>query len=226
MNPWPIVGAIIVAGGLIALAVFYSQPAPPLSNTSNIAPDNNSGANALAASVDDDTLLGDPNAPITFIEFGDYQCPFCTRFFNEVESTLRDKYVKTGKMKFVYRDFPFLGDESRWAALASECADEQGKFWEYHDLLFVRHRGENQGTFTKDNLKRWAGELGLNQGQFDACLDSEKYAEEIKKDLEDARAAGVEGTPTAFINGEIVRGALPLSDFERIVEAKLAALNQ
>lgn len=220
-NPWPIVGAILVAGAVIALAVFYSRPGSPAPSGGSLA-GSAANPNVFNVSADDDTVLGDPNAPVTVIEFGDYQCPFCERFFRDVEPALREKYVKTGKVKFVYRDFAFLGDESRWAASASECADEQGKFWAYHDLLFERQRGENQGTFVKENLKRFASELGLERSQFDGCLDSEKYAQEIDKDLDDAKATGVSGTPTTFINGQLVRGALPLSEFERIIEAELA----
>jgi cyclophilin family peptidyl-prolyl cis-trans isomerase len=123
-------------------------------------------------------------------------------------SQLEEKYVKTGQMKFVYRHMAFLGDESQWAAEASECAGDQGKFWEYHDKLFASQQGENQGAFSKDNLKKFAADLKLDTTKFNQCLDSGQFTEKVKKATQDAQQLGVQGTPTVFINGINIPGQL------------------
>jgi cyclophilin family peptidyl-prolyl cis-trans isomerase len=123
-----------------------------------------------------------------------------------VERQLEDKYVKTGKMKIVYRYMAFLGEESQWAAEAAECASEQGKFWDYHDTLFDNQKGENQGAFSKDNLKKFAADLKLDTTQFNECLDSGKYTDKIKKSNDDAAQLGVSSTPTVLVNGIYIPG--------------------
>jgi protein-disulfide isomerase len=112
-----------------------------------------------------DVILGDPNAPVTFIEYGDYQCPFCARFFTDVEPLIRDQYVKTGKVKIIFRSYPFLGAESTAAAEAAECAKDQGKFWEYHDALYTAESQdghENNGSMTRDLFLTLAQNLKLD----------------------------------------------------------------
>jgi len=152
------------------------------------------------------------------VEFGDFQCPFCARFFKDTLPQIKEKYIKTGKVKLVYRDFPItsIHDEAQKAAEAGECANEQGKFWPYHDILY-----ERQASLGVANFKTWAKELGLNQTQFNECLDSGKYYEEIAKDLSDGQALGVTGTPATFINGKLVQGAVPYAQFEAIIEEEL-----
>jgi len=118
-----------------------------------------------------------------------------------VERQLEDKYVKTGKIKFVYRVMSFLGEESQWAAEAAECAGEQSKFWEYHDAIFANQKGENQGAFSKDNLKQFAADLKLDTAKFNQCLDSGKYTDKVKKSNDDASKLGVSSTPTILLNG-------------------------
>jgi len=123
-----------------------------------------------------------------------------------VERQLEDKYVKTGKIKFVYRAMSFLGQESQWAAEAAECAGEQAKFWEYHDTLFANQKGENQGAFNKDNLKQFAADLKLDTAKFNQCLDSGQYTDKIKKSNDDASQLGVSSTPTVLVNGIYIPG--------------------
>ena len=218
-NKYLIPGAIVFAGAVIAVAVLYSVNGSP---PKNIDADNTAAIAALPMVTSDDFVLGDANAPVTVIEYGDFQCPFCGKFFKDTESVLRENYIKTGKIKFIYRDFAFLGQESLWAANAARCAGEQGKFWEYHDYLYNNQRGENQGAFSKDNLKGFASVLGLDNGKFSVCLDSEKYLEEIKKVTKDGASAGVQGTPAVFINGKINVGALPTATFTQIIEDELS----
>lgn len=168
--------------------------------------------------ADDDPVKGDKNAPVTIIEFSDFQCPYCGRFYSQTLSQIEEKYIKTGKAKFVYRDFPLSFHQfAQKAAEAAECADEQGRFWEYHDKIF-----QNQQSLSIENLRKWALDLSLDGGKFGSCLDSGRYEEEIKKDFQDGSAAGVTGTPAFFINGILVEGAHPFESFKAVIEAELA----
>ena len=124
-----------------------------------------------------------------------------------------------------YFHFPFLGEESIWAAEASECAAEQDKFWEYHDKLFDSQAGENQGAFSKDNLKKFADDLGLDTDAFNECLDSGKYTEAVNAQANTARQIGVRSTPTFAVNGVPLVGALPFDSFKQVIDEQLAQLN-
>jgi protein-disulfide isomerase len=168
----------------------------------------------VEVSVDDDPFKGEENAPVTIIEFSDYQCPFCKK----VEPTINQIIETYGdKIRFVYRDFPLgFHKYAQKAAEAAECADEQGKFWEYHDKLF-----ENQQAINIENMKQWAKDLNLDSSKFDECLDSGKYASEVQKDFEDGQAIGVSGTPTFFINGQRLVGAQPFSAFKAVIDDEL-----
>jgi len=181
---------LVIAGGLIALAVWSQSPAP-----------DGAGPSGPIIEVDVGSLpaLGDSDSPVVFIEFGDYQCPFCAEFLKETEGRLRDEFVAGGKMVMYWRDFAFLGSESYNAAQAARCAGEQDKFWQYHDLLFLAQRGENQGSFTKERLKGLAEDIELNQAGFRECLDSDRYLSLVEADTEVGRQLGLQGTPTVFI---------------------------
>ncbi|MBI2640627.1 MAG: thioredoxin domain-containing protein [Candidatus Sungbacteria bacterium] len=220
VNPYLIPGAIIVAGALIGAAVLYtSSPRSAVpQGTAAVGASPNIVPADLAGSA---PYLGNPDAPVTLIEFGDFQCPFCGRFFHTTEPQIIEQYVKTGKARFVYRDFAFLGPESEWAAMAAECANEQGKFWQYHDYLYNNQRGENEGAFSKENLKAFARAIGLSEAQFGSCLDSDKYLEAVRRDTDDGRSAGVNGTPATFVNGRLIQGAVPFAQFQKIIEEEL-----
>ena len=223
-NKFLIPGAIVLAAIVVAVAVIYSVNEPSAQNRKGNSETAALGALPTVSSTD--FVLGDQNAPVTFIEYGDFQCPFCGKFFKETESALREKYIKTGKVKFIYRDFAFLGPESTWAANAASCAGEQGKFWEYHDYLYSNQRSENQGAFGKDNLKGFAKVLSLDSAKFNACLDSEKYNDAISKETKAGSGAGVSGTPANFINGVLYPGALPTQNFVQIIDAELSKLGK
>ncbi|HLD07246.1 MAG TPA: DsbA family protein [Candidatus Nanoarchaeia archaeon] len=176
-------------------------------------------ANVNAADfVDDDPALGKENAPVTIVEFSDFQCPFCSRFRTETFDQIKSQYIDTGKVRFVYRDFPLtsIHPQAQKAAEASECADEQGKFWEYHDQIFL-----NQQLMSIDSYKAWAQELGLDSKKFSDCLDSGKYASEVSNDLNDGAAAGGRGTPYFLVGNTPVSGAVPFSVFQQAIEAQL-----
>lgn len=163
----------------------------------------------------DDPSLGPRDAKIVIVEFSDFQCPFC----NEAKPVIKEVLKNYGdQILFIYRDFPLVDihPQALLAAMAGECAHEQGKFWEMHDRIF-----ENQDEITQANLKIHAVAIGLNNIQFDNCLASGKYLKEIEEDLRDGLAAGVGATPTFFINGVKVAGVIPLTTFEQIIFSEL-----
>lgn len=166
-------------------------------------------------------FIGDPNAPVTIIEFSDFQCPFCGRHATGTGRQIDEEFIKNGIVRFGYQHFAFLGTESQWAGEASECAADQDAFWEYHDKLFDNQSGENQGAFNKDNLKRFAVELGLDSKAFDGCLDSGKYTTVVQKESQAAQSLGVSSTPTFLINGKPLIGAQPFEVFRQTIDAEL-----
>ena len=171
----------------------------------------------VKVSADDDAFKGDKNAPVTIIEFSDYECPFCTRFYTQTLAQIQKEYIDTGKVKFVYRDFPLgFHQNAQKAAEAAECAGEQDKYFDMHDKLF-----ENGVTGGVASFKQFAGQIGLNQGDFDNCLDSGEMADEVKKDMADGQSYGVQGTPAFFVNGKLISGAQPFSAFQQAIDAEL-----
>lgn len=217
--------AIIGAGALIAFAIVYTNlrnSVPPLKGSAQVSgasePQPPLDPNDLKALEDDDPFLGSPNAPVSIVEFGDFQCPFCRRFSQSTAQQIIEAYVKTGHARFVYRDFPItsIHGEAQKSAEAAQCAHEQGKFWQYQDILY-----ERQSELGMTNYKQWAAELGLDTAQFNACLDSGKYAEEVNKDARDGAALGVNGTPATFVNGTLITGAVPFFQFQAVIEEAL-----
>jgi len=182
-------------------------------------------------SLDDDPMRGNPDALITIIEFSDFQCPFCANFHQDTLPQLEKNYISTGKVNFVYRDFPIqsIHPNAIPAALASECADDQGKFWEIHDMIF-----ENQGTWqgleilqSVSLFKQYASEIGLDAEEFDSCMDSGKHLEEIRNDLDDGRDYDITGTPGFFVGNEKIGftkliGAQPFASFQRVIDLQLS----
>ena len=172
----------------------------------------------------DDPYQGNANAKLTVVEFGDYQCPFCGRFFSDTEPQLKKDYIDTGKIKFVFKNLAFLGKESIDAANAALCAKEQNKFWEYHDKIYSNQKGENQGAFSIDNLKKFAADLGLNTTQFNGCLDAQKYSAQVQADVAEANRLGFNSTPSTAVGDTPVIGAQPYASFKTIIDQKLSAL--
>lgn len=193
-------------------AIVAQRPTEEASPTSEPAP-----PSRVAVSVDDDPVKGSENAPVTIVEFSDFECPFCLRFFAETLPLIEETYIRTGRARLVYRDYPLGSHQyAQKAAEAAECAGEQGKYWEYHDRLF-----ENQGALGTASLKQYAQDLGLDEARFNECLDSSQMAAEVKKDHGDGQAYGVRGTPTFFINGIRVVGAQPYEVFQQVIEQEL-----
>lgn len=173
---------------------------------------------AIEAIADDDAVRGTLNATITIVEFSDFQCPFCEKAYPTIKKVLE---TYAGKVKLVYRDFPLSSAHpfAQKAAEASECAEEQGKYWEYHDRLFEAQQEWAEKGISQ--FKIYAEELKLDAQKFSSCLDSGKYAEEVLKDLSDGQKLGVTGTPTFFINGKMVVGAQPFEAFQKVIEEEL-----
>jgi protein-disulfide isomerase len=148
--------------------------------------------------------LGNPNAPVTVEMFSDFQCPYCKRANDSVNPAIIERYVATGKVKFVYHLFSFLGQESVDSANGSICALDQGKFWEYKEALFANQKSENSGGFSLTRLVAIGKFVGLNIKQFTDCLQSNKHADQVQQLTQEGAQMGVQGTPTYFVNGKIV----------------------
>ena len=181
----------------------------------------------VRTSVADAPVLGRNDAPVTLVEFSDYQCPFCQRFFATTLPALKKDYIDSGKLRYVFRDFPLdVHAQARKAAEAAHCAGEQGKYWEMHDALF-----RNQSALAPARLAEYARAVGVDGGKFDECLASGRYARRVERGLADGAAAGVQGTPGFVVaktqggdvvEGAPIRGAQPLETFRRIIERLLA----
>lgn len=174
--------------------------------------------------IDDDAVLGEKSAPITIVEFSDFQCPYCARFFRDTLGLIEKDYIKTGKVKFVYRDLPLPSHpQALPAAEAAECADEQGKFKGMHDLLFL-NQPEWSGNPEADKVfAGYAKQLGLNEKTYGECLKDQEHLQEIQKDYLDAANLNIDGTPGFYINGKFLSGAMPYATiFKPIFEAELA----
>lgn len=161
---------------------------------------------AESVEVSQDKSIGNADAPVIVVEYGDYQCPACGQFASTVKPKIVEEFVKTGQVRFVFRSFQFIGEESQWAAEAAECANEQGKYWEYYDKLYSSQAGENAGAFRKENLEGFASELGLETEQFNQCLASGRYTEKVKAETMGAQRLGLRSTPSLLVNGELLDG--------------------
>jgi protein-disulfide isomerase len=211
--------SILIASFVIGGSVLYAVGGRDDSGSLAVATETLGGSMPqVDVSIDDDVILGDRNAPVTLIEFGDFQCPYCKQLFDQTEGRLRDEYIQTGKVRMVYRDFPLdqIHPYARAAAEAAECARDQGSYWLYHDELYAR-----QASIPTLDFVVLAGELGLDAQAFEACADSGKYKDEVEKDYQDGIAAGVRGTPAVFINGKLFSGALPYETFKAAIDAEL-----
>ncbi len=220
--------SVVVAAILIVGAIIYvggknnSSPSQAVSQSSG----------SVMELASNDVILGNKNAPVTLIEYGDYQCPYCAMFQQQIEPALNIAYIQTGKVRMIFREMSFVGAESQTAAEASYCANDQGKFWDYHDLIYKTKLNdyennagkENDGALSENVLLGLADQLKLNHAQFAQCLDGKKYADAISSDNQAAQSFGVNSTPTVFINGkEMSAGVLPLGDYQKAIDAALSA---
>ena len=172
---------------------------------------------------------GPDSAPVKIIEMSDYQCPWCKRFVDTTEKDVEEQYVAKGLVQIEFHNFAVTGgdqpkevNEATLAAEAAECANDQGRYWEYHYKLYAEQQGENEGAFRPERLKQFAAELGLDQEEFDTCLDSHRHIDLIEREREEATSLGARGTPTLVINGQMVPGYLPFDRFQPLIEEALA----
>jgi len=184
----------------------------------------------ISVSLDDDPVKGNPDASVVIVEFSDFQCPFCSRFYHQTLPLIQENYIDTGKVKLVYRDLPLdsLHPNARPAHIASECADEQGMFWQYHDILFENQAQWNRlgPTDLNSALIQYAHSLGLNSTSFESCLGSQTIADEVNADYLQGISYGATGTPTFFIGNEDdgfikLVGAQPYAVFQQVIDSQL-----
>ena len=166
-------------------------------------------------------LLGDANAKITIVEFGDYQCTYCHLFHENTKDALLQQYVSTGKVNFVFRDFPLNGPDSVLAAEAAYCAGDQDKYWQYHDELYKNWGGEKTGWVNQKSLDKFATTTGLDLDKFDKCISDKKYEQKVTDNYNFGQKIGIDGTPSFIIFGgkDITKivGAQPISVFEQVL---------
>ena len=186
--------AVLLTLGL--LAAFVLPPILVMQNIVKITPNPRPQAQGLT--------MGNPDAAVKVEEFSDFQCPICKDFADNIESQIVSQYVSTGKISFSYTPMAFIGAESVTAAKASYCASEQGKFWEYHDILFANQKAENVGDFSDDRLSGFARSLGINSRDFNSCVVSGRYDDQLKENDTRARDAGITGTPSFLVNGKLI----------------------
>jgi len=209
-----IIGVIVVAI-VVGIAASYS----PSSETVNLDMGRTHGTISTAMGS---PILGDPSAPITIVEFGDYQCERCYEWFHETKPTIVRDYIDTGKANLVFVDLAFLGKDSIPASMATYCAEDQGMYWEYHDLLYNSQESIDGGWANSERLKAFAFSLGFDIELFESCLDSGKYSKRVQYNIQQARENGVKGTPGFFIVGpdgqQQIGGAQPFSVFKQILD--------
>ncbi|MEW6717924.1 MAG: DsbA family protein [Chloroflexota bacterium] len=215
---------LIVSGiALILVALLIYPTLKPVTDFVKITP--------VERPMENGRAMGDPNAPVTIEIFEDFQCSACQYFSQQIEPLITENYVATGKVYYIYRHYPFMDDrvaikESDQAALASMCAADQGEFWNYHDILFANWIGANQGAFTEKRLEAFAQSLGLDIDEFNNCLRNKLHQDEIDEDIAKGIQLGVQGTPSVFVNGQLLMpGYVPsFEDIQQAVEAALASI--
>lgn len=208
MSPTLLIGIIaavvILAAGLIWLAINATRA--PITATERVG---------------EGTSWGPENAVVTVVDYSDFGCTFCGRFARNQGKQMREEYEATGKVRFEYKHFIIEGVNTRNAANASECAADQGKFWDYHDVLFGR-QGTSANPFSKDLLKSYASQLGLDMDKFSTCVDRDLHLEKVVRDNNEGKSKGINSTPTFFVNGTMIQGAQDYSVFKAAIDAALA----
>lgn len=222
---WLLPASILIAAVLIAGSLIFTVYGRP--GTSVVAPPDEAPSVAVQAPApaDRDVILGDPAAPVSIILYEDFQCPYCVQFFTETEQAIRTAYVDTGKVKIAYRHFPLstIHPSATPAAEASECAKDQGKFWEFHDALFTSEAAAlRETTLTPALYGKIAKDLGLDTEKFASCVSNRTHQAFVAAQAAEATAKyGVQSTPTIFVNDQKVEGAYPFATFQQIIESFL-----
>ncbi|HXG74295.1 MAG TPA: DsbA family protein [Candidatus Nitrosotenuis sp.] len=218
MKKFALIGGLISVAIAISVGVIYSL------NTDFSTESNMQRKYGTVDTTMGSPLMGSSSAPVTIIEFGDYQCPQCDKWFKTVRPDIEEHYIKTGKASLFFVDLAFFGPDSKKAAEATYCAGDQGKYWDYHNTLYSNQQGINDGWASPDNLKKFASELNLDRELFDVCLDSDKYQKRVERNILEAKRNGVSGTPTFMIVGsdgsqQRIEGAQPFSVFRQVLDS-------
>jgi protein-disulfide isomerase len=176
---------------------------------------------------EDGKSLGAADAPVVIKEFSDFQCPYCRQFNSSMKDQIIQQLVETGNVRFEYHHYIVIdgnvgGSESRQAAEAAECAAVQGRFWDYQEMLFANQLGEGVGSFREERLKAFAGQVGLDQEQFDDCVDSRTYRDQVNRDHAEGQRLGVRGTPSLFVNDQKIVNPFDFASIQAAVDAALA----
>ena len=187
-----------------------TQPTPTQPPTGQAPPQVDANARDL---IGDSPTKGNLDAPVVMIEWSDFRCGFCGRFYEQTLPLIEENYINTGDVLFVYKHFPVVGGETE--ALATMCAQEQDKFWEFHDLIF------DSPTYNQASFSQWANDLGMDVAQFEECLTSRKYENSVMEDAQAGMSVGIQGTPGFLINGVLVSGAQPYENFQRVIDDAL-----
>jgi protein-disulfide isomerase len=215
-----LVALVSLAGPLSGAGSGGKGPAPagPRPSSSEDSGGNDALASLARRGPSDPTALGPADAPVVMIAYSDFQCPFCGKFARDTEPVLVHKYVDTGVLRIEWRDFPYLGPESKLAAHAARAAAAQGKFWAFHDALYAHQRPPNSGRLTTSYLRSVAARTGLDVDRFGRDMRGPLAAKLVQHDFNEGLSAGVTGTPSFLVNGRPLIGAMPLADFERAIE--------
>ena len=218
MNKKGLIIGVIVVAIIVGITASYS----PTSETVNLDMGRTHGSVSTAMGS---PILGEPSAPITIVEFGDYQCEQCYAWFHNTKPRIVQDYIDTGKANLVFVDLAFLGRDSPKAAQASYCAEDQEMYWEYHDLLYNFQEHVDNGWANSERLKAFADSLDLDMELFESCLDSGKYSKRVQYNIQQAKENGVRGTPGFFIVGpdgqQKIGGAQPFSVFKNILDSMI-----
>lgn len=230
-NTWQTVGLILI--GVLAGYIVGRFELTSLSFeiNNNIQPENknqqteqahNAKQDDATISTDDDPALGNEDAPITIINFSDYQCSFCKKFYQDIFPQLNEDYIQEGTVRYVFRDFPLsIHPKAQYAHYAAECAKDQQAYWEMHNILFEKQEQWVESENIMEELGSYAQELNFNTKVFNECMSSEKHRDEIAKDRQDALIYGFKGTPTLVVNGTILRGITSYEKLQEVIEKTL-----
>jgi protein-disulfide isomerase len=224
------IGVLLLLGVLVGCstpeATPTNTPVPP-ADTPTLAPDPDTTTTPEATTeplvpLDDDPVLGSPDAPVTIIEYSEYLCSYCRAFALETLPLIKEQYIDTGQVKLIFRDFPVHGEGSVAMAMVAECAADQDRFWEMNEVLFDRVEEWSASEDLLDTVVGYADELGVDTDVYYTCLQEGATIERIREDYLIGVQEGVNATPTFFVNGTLVRGAVPFEDFQTVIEDELA----
>lgn len=226
-GPWlaGLAALVLVLGG-VAIGAALSSGRDGSERAAASASSSSAASSSTAASPEpapvERPALGRADAPVTVIEYADYQCPFCGKFARDTKPVLVERYVRTGKMRFEWHDFPYMGPQSRDTAVAARAAGRQGKYWAFHDAVFALALRPFSGDLTRSKLTELAAGVGVDLERFERDLADPELGEAVDADFQEGQSLGVNGTPTFVINGTVLVGAQPLDVFEQAIDAALA----